>query len=191
MEPAWLLHHRPFRDSSQILDVLSRDHGFLSLVARGVRGRKSKLQGMLRPFMPLQLSWVIRTDLGTLTGAEMHGAPIGLGGEALLAGFYINELILKLVHRHDPQPEIFAAYATTVESLAACTDVSIPLRRFEIVLLRILGYALNLDHDTTTQQPLEPDRMYEYRVEQGPVAVADREGKMIYSGAALAGNRSR
>ena len=71
-EPAWLLHHRPFRDSSLILDVMSRDHGRLALVARGSRSAKSRLKGLLRPFLPLQLSWVIRSDMGTVTGAEMH-----------------------------------------------------------------------------------------------------------------------
>ena len=101
-EPAWVLHHRPFRDSSRILDVLSRQHGRLSLVARGSRAAKSRLKGILRPFSPLSLSWVIRSDLGTLTGADMSGVPIVLSGDALLSGFYVNELLLKLLHNHDP-----------------------------------------------------------------------------------------
>jgi len=184
-EPAWLLHHRPFRDSSQILDILSRDHGRLSVVAKGSRGAKSKLRGILRPFLPLQLSWVIRTDLGTLTGAEMDGAPISLAGDALLSGYYVNELILNLLHRHDPQPEIFAAYGKTVEHLAASQEVAPGLREFELELLRMLGYALNLDHDTETQEPLAPELRYEYRAEQGPVPVSDREGPMVFTGAEL------
>ena len=81
-QPAYILHHRPFRDSSQILDVLSRDHGKLSLVARGSRGSRSRLKGILRPFMPLELAWVIKSDLGTLTGAEVRGAPLSLQGDA-------------------------------------------------------------------------------------------------------------
>jgi len=96
-QPAWVLHHRPFRDTSRILDILSLDHGRLSLVARGARSAKSKLRGYLRPFTPLQLSWVIRSDLGTLTGAEMNGAPITLTGDALLSGYYVNELLLYLL----------------------------------------------------------------------------------------------
>ena len=84
-EPAWVLHHRPFRDSSRILDVFSRDHGRLALVARGSRSAKSRLKGVLRPFLPLQLSWVIRSDMGTLTGAEMNGPPISLSGDALMS----------------------------------------------------------------------------------------------------------
>jgi len=185
LEPAWLLHHRPFRDSSQILDVLSRDHGRLALVARGSRGAKSKLRGILRPFLPLQISWVIRSDLGTLTGAEMNGAPLSLSGDALLSGFYVNELILKLLHRHDAQREIFSAYATTIERLASSRDIAPSLRQFEIELLRMLGYALNLDHDTQSQEPLRPQQHYEYRVEEGPVPVSGRDGPMIFTGVEL------
>ena len=184
-EPAWLLHHRPFRDSSQILDILSLDQGRLAVVAKGSRGAKSKLRGILRPFLPLQLSWFIRSDLGTLTGAEMNGAPLSLSGEALLSGYYVNELILKLLHRHDPQPEIFAAYSRTIERLAGSQDVAPHLRQFEIELLRILGYALNLDHDTETTEPLRPQQQYEYRVEQGLVPVSDREGPMVFRGAEI------
>ena len=184
-EPAWLLHHRPFRDSSQILDILSRDHGRLAVVAKGSRSAKSKLRGILRPFLPLQLSWVIRSDLGTLTGAEMNAAPLSLTGDALLSGYYVNELILKLLHRHDPQPEIFAAYGKTIERLAGNQDVAPYLRQFEIELLRMLGYALNLDHDTATGEPLRPQQHYEYRADQGPVAVNERTGPMVLTGAEL------
>jgi len=186
-EPAWLLHHRPFRDSSQILDILSRDQGRLAVVSKGSRGAKSKLRGILRPFLPLQLSWFIRSDMGTLTGAEMDGAPLSLTGDALLSGYYVNELILKLLHRHDPQPEIFAAYGRTIERLAGSKNVAPLLRQFEIELLRILGYALNLDHDTQTKEPLRPQQQYEYRVEQGPVPISDREreGPMVFRGAEL------
>ena len=184
-EPAWLLHHRPFRDSSRILDVLSRDHGRLSLVARGSRSAKSKLKGVLRPFLPLQLSWVIRTDLGTLTGAEMGGAPILLSGDALLSGYYVNELILSLMHRHDGQPEVFEAYSAAIIALNAEEDVAATLRRFEFELLRLLGYALNLDHDTETGQDLINECRYEYRVAQGPVRTSGVEGPMNFSGKEL------
>ena len=186
-EPAWLLHHRPFRDSSQILDILSRDHGRLAVVAKGSRGAKSKLRGILRPFLPLQLSWVIRSDLGTLTGAELDGAPLSLSGDALLSGYYVNELILKLLHRHDPQPEIFVTYGKTIERLAGNNEVAEHLRRFEIELLRMLGYALNLDHDTQTKEPLRSRQHYEYRAAEGPVPISDRgrAGPMVFTGAEL------
>jgi DNA repair protein RecO (recombination protein O) len=184
-EPAWLLHHRPFRDSSRILDILSRDHGRLSLVARGSRSAKSRLKGILRPFLPLRLSWVIRSDMGTLTGAELDGAPIALSGDALLSGYYVNELILSLLHRHDAQPEIHALYSDTVRALNASAAVAATLRRFELEALGLLGYALNLDHDTRTGAPLDPECRYEYRAEQGPVEAGDRDGPLVFSGAEL------
>jgi DNA repair protein RecO (recombination protein O) len=184
-QPAWLLHHRPFRESSRILDIFSRDYGRLSLVARGSRGVNSKLKGILRPFLPLQLSWVIRSDLGTLTGAEMNGAPISLTGDALLSAYYVNELLLNLLHRHDPQAEIFNTYHATIEALNGQVNVAGLLRRFEIEMLRLLGYALNLDHDMESEGGMESARRYEYRVEQGPVAVSKRNGPMMFTGAEL------
>lgn len=184
-EPAYILHHRPYRDSSQIIDVLSRDHGKLSLVARGSRGAKSRLKGVLRPFMPLSMSWFIRTDLGTLTGAEVRGAPLRLGGDALMAGYYVNELLLHFLHRHDSQPDVFDLYGETLLALAQADSPAASLRQFELALLRNIGYALNLDHDPATHEPLDPDRFYEYRMEQGPVAVQRESGALVFSGATL------
>jgi DNA repair protein RecO (recombination protein O) len=185
-QAAFILHHRPFRDSSQILDVLSRDHGKLAVVARGSRGARSRLKGILRPFMPLSMSWVIKSDLGTLTGAEVRGAPLSLSRDALLSGYYVNELILHLLHRHDPQPDIFEAYGQTIHALAgAGTDVAPVLRQFEMELLRFSGYALNLHHESGTTRPLEPGQHYEYRMEQGAVAVSRGDGPLVFSGAIL------
>lgn len=184
-QAAFILHHRPFRDTSQILDILSREHGKLSLVARGSRGPKSRLRGVLRPFMPLAMSWVQRSDLGTLTGAEIHGAPMRLTGDALLSGYYVNELLLHFLHRHDPQPEIFDIYVRAIEALGATEDVAPCLRQFEIELLGALGYALNLDHEANSHAPLQADLAYEYRFEQGPVRVARSEGQLVFGGAVL------
>lgn len=184
-QPAWLLHHRPFRDSSRILDVLSKDYGRLSVVARGSRSANSKLKGLLRPFLPLQLSWFIRTDLGTLTGAEMNGAPIALTGDALLSAYYINELLLNLLHRHDPQPEIFEAYCKTIDALQGQVEIASQLRLFELEMLRLLGYAVNLDHDAESDSELDVAQNYEYHVERGPVPVGRKDGLMVFSGSEL------
>ena len=185
-QAAFILHHRPFRDTSQILDLISREHGKLSVVARGSRGAKSRLKGVLRPFMPLSMSWVIKSDLGTLTGAEVRGAPLSLTGEALLAGYYVNELVLHFLHRHDPQPEVFDAYARTVAALAASgAAVAGTLRQFELALLRHSGYALNLDLEAGSNLELDPGQHYDYRVEQGAVPVSRSEGPMVFSGATL------
>jgi len=184
-QPAFILHHRPFRDTSQLLDVISRDHGKVSLVARGSRSAKSRLRGVLRPFQALRLSWFVRTDLGTLTGAEIDAAPLALAGDALLSAYYVNELILNFLHRHDPQPEIFDAYAQTITALARSGELAANLRVFELELLRLLGYAPNLEFDAASHAPVEAERCYEYRVDQGPVAVSRHEGPMVFSGARL------
>ena len=186
LEPAYLLHHRPFRDSSLILDVFTREHGRLSLVARGSRGGKSRLKGILRPFLPLRLSWSIKTDLGTLTGAEAAGPPAVFQGETLLSGFYLNELLLIFLHRHDPQPEIFELYSASLEALAGTSCPARELRVFEIELLRLLGYALDLATDAATGEPVADDVLYEYRADRGPVRADGREaGRVVCSGARL------
>ncbi len=184
-QPAYILHHRPFRDTSQLLDVISQDHGKLALVARGSRTARSRLRGLLRPFLPLRLSWVISSDLGTLTGAEIDDAPLTLSGDALMSGYYLNELLLNFLHRHDPQPEIFAAYQHAVTGLCRAVDPAPGLRGFEIELLRLLGYALNLEFEESTHELLDADQFYEYRIEQGPVRVTRQHGPMVFAGSTL------
>ena len=184
-QDAWILHHRPFRDSSQILDVLTRDHGRIAVVARGSRGARSKLTGVLRPFMPLRVSWVAKTDLGTLTGAEAAGAPTALSGDALLSAFYVNELLLNFLLRHDPQPEIFELYGAVLESLGSTGSVAASLRSFELELLGLLGYAVNLDQEAASHEDLDPERHYDYRIEQGPVPVERSDGPLVFRGATL------
>jgi DNA repair protein RecO (recombination protein O) len=184
-QPGFVLHHRPFRDTSQILDLLTRDHGRIAVIARGSRGPRSRLAGVLRPFLPLRVSWVAKTDLGTLTGAEAGGAPVSLAGDALLSAYYVNELILFFLHRDDPQPEIFALYAEVIRSLAGRFDVAAVLREFELELLGLLGYAISLDCEAGTRENILADRYYDYRVEQGPVAVERSEGPLVFRGAVL------
>ncbi|MDJ0712002.1 MAG: DNA repair protein RecO [Woeseiaceae bacterium] len=184
-QAAWILHHRPFRDTSQILDILTRDHGRIAVVARGSRGSKSKLAGVLRPFLPLRVSWVARTDLGTLTGAEAAGAPTTMRGDALLSAYYVNELLLNFLLRHDPQPEIFELYGEAVRTLAASDSVAACLRSFELELLSLLGYAVNLEHAAASHEDVDPDRHYDYRIEQGPVPVQRSDGPLVFRGATL------
>ena len=182
---AFLLHHRPFRDTSLLIDIFSCDHGKFTLVARGARAQKSRLKPLLRPFMPLSLSWILRSELGTLTGAELDGQPLTLSGDALMSGYYLNELILHLLHRHDPQPEIFAVYSQTIRRLATTTQPAPVLRVFEIELLKLLGYEPGFGHEAITHEDIDPAAHYEYRPEQGPVKVSRDSGPMIFSGATL------
>ena len=107
LEPCYVLHQRPYRDSSRLLDVFSREHGRVSLVARGVRRPRSKLRSVLMPFQPIFVSWVRRTELGTLTAAEAAGAPLALRGDGVLAGYYLNELLLRLLETGETHSKLF------------------------------------------------------------------------------------
>ncbi len=181
-QPGYILHHRPFRDTSQILDIVTRDHGKIAVVARGSRGSKSRLAGVLRPFLPLRVSWVGKSDMGTLTGAETAGPPSGMVGDAIFSAYYVNELLLHFLHRDDPQPEIFALYEEVIKALLITDNIAAALRSFELEFLSLLGYAVNLDHEFGSRNLLMIDQDYEYRMEQGPVLV-ERDGPLVFKGA--------
>jgi DNA repair protein RecO (recombination protein O) len=145
-EPAHLLVQRPYRETSELIEVFSREHGRVGLVARGVRGPKSKLRGVLAPFQPLLLSWTERGELGTLAGAEVAGTAIAFEGDRIFHGWYLNELLLKLLHRDDPHPELYDDYVAALAKLAASAqEAEVALRVFEKRLLEQLGYGLPLD----------------------------------------------
>ncbi|MEO0573952.1 MAG: DNA repair protein RecO [Pseudomonadota bacterium] len=193
LQPGWVLHRRDFRDSSQIVDVLTPEQGRLSMVARGIKRPKSRHRGLLQPFSPLLLSWSGSRDLVTMTDVERGVGPVlALSGEHLLSGFYVNELMLRLTHRHDPQPELFSLYSETVESLAAHGDAATALRDFEFKLLSVLGFGLNLTRDAATGAAVEHDAQYTFAIDQGPsrcdVAAL---GEPTVSGAALLAMASR
>lgn len=147
LAPAYVLHHAPWRDSSRIYEVITRDHGRLSLFARGVRGPKSRLAGVLQPFVPLLLSFSLRGEAGNLAGAEAAPAtgelpPLAPG--EVMSGWYLNELVLKLTVRHDPQAEIYHHYHRAITGLRGGAAVARELRLFEKRLLEALGYGLDL-----------------------------------------------
>ena len=184
-QPGYVLHHRPYRDTSQLLDILTRDFGRIAVVARGSRGPRSRLAGILRPFLPLCVSWVARSELGTLTGAETAGRPIGVSGDGLLAAYYVNELLLFFLHRNDAQTEIFSLYETVIKALNGSRNVAADLRAFELELLGLLGYAINLQHAFGDRDELRADRYYQYRMEKGLSPVEPTAGKLTFSGSVL------
>ena len=140
----FLLHQRPYRDSSLILELFVRDHGRLSAFAHAARGPRSRFAG-LQPFRPLLLSWSGRGESPTLSAAEDAGAPPPpFPPERILSAFYLNELLLKLTVPHDPQPELYAHYATTLARLRALEPLDAVLRHFEKHLLDLLGYGNDL-----------------------------------------------
>jgi DNA repair protein RecO (recombination protein O) len=167
LAPAYLLHQYAYRDTSRILEVFTREHGRLTLFARGANGSKSSLRGVLRPFQRLLVSWTGRSEACGLTGAEIDGTLTNLAKEWLMSGFYLNELLLKLTERCDPHPEIFDAYARCIEALAGGEAQEASLRRFEKRLLDNLGYGLELSR-TADGEPVSIEGYYRFAAERGP-----------------------
>ena len=176
LAPAYVLHQRPYRDTSRIVEAFTAEHGRLTLFARGANSAKSPLRGALRPFQRLLLSWTGRTEACQLQSAELDGPPGSLGADRLMSGFYVNELLLKLTERWDPHPGIFDAYAACVAALAGGGAQEAALRRFEKRLLEGLGYGLELSR-TGEGAPIDPDGYYRCVIAGGARAcVAETPG---------------
>lgn len=185
LEAAWLLHHRPWSDTSRILELVTREHGRVTLFAHGARRPKSPLRAVLRPFAPLLVSWSGRADGGTLTAAEAGDAAPALSGARLLSGYYLNELLLRLLPKEDRHEAVYDAYAIAIEELAA-GDEQRALRAFERVLLEELGYGLDLSRDAASGRPVEGGRFYHFEPGRGVLAVRDADsGPGVLAGSAV------
>ena len=171
-QPAFVLHSYPYRETSLLLEVFSRDHGRVALVARGARRPRSALRGLLMGFQPLLLSWFGKGELRTLHRAEWQGGQPQLQGTALLCGFYLNELLLNLMARDDPHESLFDYYQQTLQRLAHEEDHAATLRCFEKHLLQELGYALLLEQEAATGKAIDPGAHYRYVIERGAIAEA-------------------
>ena len=186
---AYLLHAYPYSETSLILDVFARDHGRLSILARGARRPRSALRGVLIGFQPLELGWFGGGEVKTLAKAEWQGGVPLLQGRCLLLGYYLNELLLKLLPREDAHPALFAAYAQALGALAMGLDNGASdapeLRRFEKTLLKELGYGLTLDQEAGAGQPVSAERTYLYLVERGPVPAGHNEAGPTIRGKTL------
>jgi DNA repair protein RecO (recombination protein O) len=167
LEPAWILHQHPYRDSSLLLEVFSREYGRIGLVARGARSARSRWQNQLQILRPLALSWNLRGELGTLTGVDSRGTAGMYPGRRVWCACYLNELLLRLLTRYDPHPDIFDAYEQALVALGINEEQA--LRVFEKRLLQSLGYGLLLDHEYDNGTPVQQDMLYEYHLERGPV----------------------
>jgi DNA repair protein RecO (recombination protein O) len=185
LEAAYLLHHRPWSDSSRILELMTRGHGRVTLFAHGARRPKSPLRAVLQPFTPLLISWSGRADGGTLTGAETDGVVTPLPRAQLLSGFYLNELLLRLLPKEDRHERLYDAYVEALAQLAGEAG-NRALRMFERVLLDELGYGLDLSRDAASGGTLEPERYYHFEPGRGVLAVRDATGQPdAYRGAEL------
>lgn len=181
-DPAFVLHTRPWRETSLIVDVLSRHHGRIGLVARGARRQSSSLKTRLIPFQGLTLSWFGKAQLRTLHAAEWQGGGLMLRGHALMCGFYLNELLLRLLPEGDAHEALFDLYAVALDALNRESNFEPILRRFELDLLSELGYAQPLSH-LDDDNPLDPSRRYGFIPAQGVTAA--RQDEPNYRGKTL------
>jgi DNA repair protein RecO (recombination protein O) len=168
----YVLHSYPYQETSLIVEMFTREFGRVAMVAKGAKRPASALRAVLTPFHALTLDWSGRSELKTLRAAEWRRAFRLLHGRALICGFYLNELLMKLLHRDDPHEGLFDAYEETLSALHARADHAAVLRHFEQRMLGELGYALVLDRDAESGLPLTPERRYSYVVERGPVPVS-------------------
>jgi len=190
-QPAYILHTRPYRDTSLLIDAFTPMQGRISLIAKAARGvqcKHSRFKGLLQAFTPLLISWRGKTELLNLLHAEPSDFfSFQLSGKILLCGLYLNELLVRLLHRYDPHPTLFQVYQTTLTLLSQ--NPNLALRLFEKQLLAELGYALHLNRDTQTQQTILPDRQYQFIPSQGLVLCSNTTiaiaNVYLFSGASL------
>jgi DNA repair protein RecO (recombination protein O) len=167
-QPAFVLHSYPYKETSLIVDVFSRDYGRVALVAKGAKRPHSKLRGVLQTFQPLSLGWSGKSEVRTLTSAEWLGGLLPLEKSALLCGFYLNELLVKFVARDDPHRPLFDHYVEALNRLAHEETAAIVLRRFELALLKETGFAGNIGLDAENREPVTADAWYVVDPERGP-----------------------
>ncbi len=167
-QPAFVLHSYPYKETSLIIDLFTRDFGRVALIAKGAKRPHSQLRGVLQTFQPLSSSWVGKSELRTLTDAEWVGGMLPLEKTALLCGFYLNELLVKLLARDDAHPALFDHYVSTLNQLAHNEPATIVLRKFERALLRETGVAADLGRCTSTRAPVQAGVTYVVDPERGP-----------------------
>jgi DNA repair protein RecO (recombination protein O) len=183
-EPGYVLHTYPYKETSLIVEAFSRRHGRVALLARGARRPRSAMRGVLLAFQPLQLAWSGAGELATLIRADWGGALHPLSGRGLMCGFYVNELVLRLLPREDSHEALFDHYAATIAGLSAGEPIPAVLRGFEKRLLGELGYAPVLDRDALTGAPIDPGGRYRYEPDRGPVRALNG-GELTVSGRTL------
>lgn len=167
LESAYVLHYRAYRDTSLIVEFFTEHHGRISAVAKGARTQRSPWRGNLLPGVPLLISCVGKSELLTLTQAEPNGTPLRLQGKALFSLFYVNELLMYLLHRFDAHSQLYQQYIVTLTQLTSTEHIEIPLRLFEWKLIQELGYGLALDKDSRTNLPVKAEALYLVELDSG------------------------
>ena len=180
-QPGFVLHSWPYKETSLIIDVLTRDHGRVALVAKGAKRPHSKLRSVLQTFQPLHLGWSGKADVRTLIAADWVGGMLPLEKSALLCGFYLNELLIKFLPRDEAHPALFDHYVATLNQLAHEEPAAIVLRQFELALLRESGLIGDLVMCTVSRSPVRPDLTYVIDPERGarPAMAADTTPRVL------------
>lgn len=182
LQPAFVLHHRAYRETSLLLDVFTKEYGKISLVAKGVRKKNSPLRAILQPFTPLLISYFGKGELRTLVTAEASRLPVLLRGDCLLSGFYLNELLNKVLQKEDPHEDLYTIYENTLLELQSGILDQAILRLFEKKLLEELGYGLQLRTDFVNGNNISPDCFYQFYPGEGFTRV---ENTLGFSGKSL------
>ena len=170
-EPAYVLHSRPYRETSSIVEFLGASAGRFSLVVRGARGKKSQYRSWLQPFQPVLVSAIGRSELRTLTHLEANGEVIRLNGDRLYCGLYVNEVLTRVIHSNEACQQVWKIYENALENLASDNPIEATLRAFEINLLSAVGYGINFSSDSDLLT-IDPNVHYMYLPLQGFVRVS-------------------
>jgi DNA repair protein RecO (recombination protein O) len=184
-EPGFVLHSYPYKETSLIVEAFTRRFGRVGLLARGARRPRSTMRGVLLAFHPLRLTWSASAELATLHSAEWGGGQPSLAGIGLMCGFYVNELLLRLLPRGDPHEALFDAYAQALSRLTAGGPQAAVLRSFERRMLAELGYAPMLDRDAANGARIEAAKHYAYEAERGMIETRRADGDSVFSGRTL------
>jgi DNA repair protein RecO (recombination protein O) len=185
LQRSFVLHRRDFGNTSLIVEVFSADYGRLPVLAKGAKHGRSAASALLQPFQPLWLGWTGRGEVHTLIRSEPAGRAFTLQGRALFCGFYLNELLVRLLGRDDPHQDLFAFYHAALTALARGDDLETALRQFELRLLQELGFALVLDREADSDAPVNPDMRYRCEPDSGPRRLVAGEGGFGVSGETL------
>lgn len=185
-QAGFILHTHAYRETSLIVELLSRDHGRIALVAKGARRPMSALRGVLLAYQPLLVDWSGGGEVKTLVRAEWLGGQPMLSGKALLCGYYLNELLMRFLPREDPHPALFACYAEAIAALPGTTRFEPLLRQFELTLLEQMGYGVPLTHEADSDRAIEAEGDYRYIIERGPVSADSADPELpLLSGQTL------
>jgi len=185
-EAGYVLHTYPYKETSLIVEAFTRRFGRVAMLARGARRPRSAMRGVLLSFHPLRLSWSAPAELGNLISAEWSGGLRPLAGRGMMCGFYVNELVLRLLPRDDPHEALFDSYGETLSRLVGDGPFASVLRGFEKRLLAELGYAPLLDRDAASGAPIDPEARYVYEPDRGPMPVRNSHAnELLVSGRTL------